>query len=64
MQVIEVEMNDVKPFFRDIATTIKIVADLQSQTRGQHFLANTILVMLVVGVFHTPPFPNGKGLAT
>ena len=47
---IEVEMScssSAKPFYRDIATTIKMVADLLRQTRTLHLLANTVFMLVV-----------------
>ena len=37
-----------KPFYRDKATTLKMVADLLSQTRTLHLFANTVLMLVLV----------------
>ena len=46
---IEVEVScssSAKPFYRDIATTIKMVADLLRQTRTLRLFTNTVFMSL------------------
>ena len=51
-----------KPFYRDRATTVKMAADLQSQTRTWHLhvFANTVL-MLVVSLWQVIMCKNEEG---
>ena len=60
---IEVEMSCssfVKPFYRDRATTIKMLADLHSQTRTLRLFTNSVL-MLVVSLWQVITCKNEEG---
>ena len=39
--------SSAKPFYRDKATTIKMVPDLLSQTRTRQLFANTVFMLVV-----------------